>query len=151
MRPVLTKKELEQMFDADTRTGRLRWKMNSGNGRPGQLAGTVTKNGMMVRISGHLYNMSELVWCIAHGTTPERSPGFADGNTMNWSLGNLKEAMEVADLPNRSGIGALPGLIRKLEAAEARVRTLLERIGDIKAGLVDAVTRVPDFSESATK
>lgn len=151
MRPVLTKKELESLFDADTRSNRLRWKMNSGNGRPGQLAGSVTKSGVTVRIFGHMYNMSELVWCIAHGTTPERKLDFMDGNPMNWALGNLKEVIGTAELPNRSGIGAIPGLIRKVETAEARVRTLLERLGDVKAGLVAAMTAVPESGKSATK
>lgn len=143
-KPEVTKRQLEEAFEADKSSGRLRWRMDAGNGRPGRLAGGISKYGVIIRFCGHQYNIGEFIWCIAHGTTPPHGVEFIDGNPMNWSIGNLREVG--TSRRSAGGIVPLPAILRRIESTEDRLKVLLRRMGQLKADLKEVIAASPGRS-----
>ena len=96
----ITQKQVKELFDY--RDGELYWKESRGNRvRAGDLAGYVQNNGYRaININNKLYKAHRLIFLYHHGYLP-KTLDHIDGDRLNNSIGNLREATNGENQMNR--------------------------------------------------
>jgi|KBSMisStaDraftv2_1062788.scaffolds.fasta_scaffold142604_3 hypothetical protein len=95
-------KELKRIFNYDSGSGILTWKINTGKKRlVGLSAGTVRKDGYMrVGINKKDYYVHRIAWAITHGTWPKINIDHINGNPSDNRIDNLREATQSQNIAN---------------------------------------------------
>jgi len=100
---VLTYEDVAEKLSYDADTGLFRWKVDaSKNVKAGSIAGVFKsaakrkKTGeqlkyLYIKINNYEFTASRVAWLLSYGSWPEFNVLFADGNTSNLKLENLKE------------------------------------------------------------
>ncbi len=110
----LTQKRLKELLHYNQDTGVFVWVVGrSGVKAPGTVAGGVDKNGYMrIMVDQVTYKLHRLAWLYVKGYFPENMVDHDDGNTLNNSFSNLKEANHVCNGQNRKlGINNKSGCV----------------------------------------
>jgi len=97
--------KLHELFDLNTDTGELRWRVNRRRARCGDLAGTTRRSGrtfyQQIVVDYAAYPAHVLVWAMTHGEWPERDIDHRDHNGLhNWPR-NLRLATDGQNQANR--------------------------------------------------
>ena len=100
--------ELAQaMFSYDEGTGKLLWKFSSGMFNKGDEVGVKTSSPnchteyLQVTIFKKTYKVHRIIWLILHGSFPEGYIDHIDGNGLNNSRNNLREATPSQNMMNQ--------------------------------------------------
>ena len=99
---------VRQLLDYDPDTGIFRWKVNTRQIKPGQIAGTVKKNKrqsyILIGIGRRHYYAHRLAWFLVTGTWPsEVDHKNRVGTDNRWC--NLREVTRAQNLMNTKGYG----------------------------------------------
>ena len=93
---------VKELLDYNQATGVFTWKVSKGRVKKGQEAGWITWNNYRKISVDHLtYTAHRLAWFYIHGQWPENDLDHIDGNRLNNSLVNLREASRSENLMNR--------------------------------------------------
>lgn len=95
-------KRVKELLDYNAETGLFIWKVSTGSVKKGQEAGWVTWNNYRkISVDGLHYAAHRLAWFYTYGEWPEKDLDHIDGNRLNNSLYNLREASRSENLMNR--------------------------------------------------
>jgi hypothetical protein len=81
------------LFDYDREAGTLRWKQKSHPKSPariGDLAGTPTPRGIVIRVGRTLCKAHRIIWLLERGEPVPKYISFYDRNPLNPRIGNLR-------------------------------------------------------------
>ena len=100
---MITQKELEDLIDYNFETGIVTWKvrMNGAKAGVGEEAGTTSCGYRRIQINNKRYMAHILIWIWVMGEPPEKLIDHEDGNTLNNSWKNLREADDSQNAFNR--------------------------------------------------
>lgn len=103
---MVTAEQVREALTYDLETGAFTWRVQTGkNGKRGCLAGTVRNvNGRLYRFIGlnrKQYPAHRLAWLYSFGHWPQLHIDHVDGDGLNNSLSNLREATVSENLRNR--------------------------------------------------
>lgn len=101
--PRPTQERVKELFDYDSETGILTWKVAHGSGGripAGAIAGGIAHdNSIGVRFDGQLHRVHRLVWLWVHGEWP-LEVDHRDNNPANNRLGNLRNCNRAQNTKN---------------------------------------------------
>lgn len=104
---TLPQKYVKSLFDY--RDGNLYWKVAKGRRvKVGDLAGTVSMGYRRVKIDGKIYAVHRLIFILHHGSILKYLDHI-DGNPLNNSIGNLRDATSQENNRNRKKIKSYGG------------------------------------------
>lgn len=95
------------MFSYDKDSGKLFWKFSSGMFAEGDEVGTKTSSPncrteyLQVTLFKKTYKVHRLIWLILHGSFPDCYIDHIDGNGLNNSKSNLREATPSQNMMNQ--------------------------------------------------
>lgn len=96
--------KIRKAISYDPVSGSLFWNINrGGSAKAGTVAGTVNSKGyIVVGLFGKRYQAHRLAWFIYFGNWPVDQVDHVDGNKINNSIRNLREATNSENCRNRS-------------------------------------------------
>lgn len=101
-RKTLTASRLKEVAVYDLATGVFRSAINRGPIKIGDLLGGVNKSGyLQVQIDAVIYYGHRLAWLYVHGEFPVESIDHIDGNKLNNSIANLRQAFRGINQQNQ--------------------------------------------------
>jgi len=120
----MDQKTLHSLLDYDPTTGLLTWRVNRRQVKAGTVAGWVNGNGyLQITVQGKHYLVHQLVWFYTTGVWPSEVVDHVDGNKLNNSWKNLREATYRQNNWNRRGnSGKLKGVTRNKRTGKWRVQ-----------------------------
>jgi len=104
----ITQDLVREWFLYDRETGVISWAKRpsaKSRRRVGDPAGMVTKGYIYIGFLGGRYFAHRIIWMYVHGRWPSDQIDHIDGNRMNNSLVNIREASPVENSSNRPSIG----------------------------------------------
>ena len=109
-KPLPPLARLREVLNYDPETGALTWRARmreSGPGRQVTIGADATTNGWggyrTVKIDGRHYQAHRVAFALGHGREPASSLDHKDGNRINNSFANLREATPRENVRNRLG------------------------------------------------
>jgi hypothetical protein len=111
-KPLPPLEELRRLFNYDSRTGIIRWRINGGGVKAGTEAGTIVNGYRRIKVHESLYAAHRLVWKIHFGEEPPGEVDHIDRNRANNSITNLR----ISTASHNSANGPIRGvgtLVRK--------------------------------------
>jgi hypothetical protein len=97
-----TAKRVRKLFAYDRETGVLRWRVNRGSARAGEIAGHLRQDGYIgIGIDGEDYLAHCIIWLGVHGEWPTSEIDHRDTCRSNNSWENLREATRAEQNSNR--------------------------------------------------
>jgi hypothetical protein len=122
---VLARARVMELLDYDSGTGTLRWRETRGSVARGGLAGWADKDGRrQVKVEGHLYYATTLIWLMKTGHWPEGKIDHRDRNPSNDRWSNLRLATNAQNTQNSTvslGASGLRGVSRDGNKWRARI------------------------------
>ena len=100
-RPRLAAERLRELLDYDPNTGVFNWLEKRGRVKAGDIAGTVTEDGIYIRIDGSRYSASQLAHLWMTDEWPHDQMNHRDGDQANSRWANLKPVTHSQKLCNR--------------------------------------------------
>lgn len=99
----LTQEYLNSILEYNKDTGLLTNKVNRGpRARKGALVGTLNNVGyLQIKIYYKVYKVHRVIWALVNGYWPTECIDHIDGNRLNNSLANLREASKLENNRNR--------------------------------------------------
>lgn len=100
-------KEIDQLslietLDYNQQTGAFTWKKKRSNIEIGRSAGSTTRYGyIQISINGKLYLAHRLAWLYVYGKFPHAYIDHINGNKIDNSIGNLREASPSENMKNQ--------------------------------------------------
>lgn len=105
MKADITQKRLRQLLDYDADSGVFRWKLREHSGgrcRPGDVAGTVRKDGyIVIRVDGVQHLAHRLAWVYVRGAAPKGEIDHMDGHRSHNQFSNLRDVSHAVNQQNR--------------------------------------------------
>lgn len=125
---IMSADRLRALIAYDPLTGVMRW-VTSPNRRirVGSVAGFTFAGQRIIRLDGRRYQASRVAWCFVHGAWPTEEVGFANSDSEDLRLSNLRHASHQFHLQNRrapssrNAIGVL-GVGRNSNGSKYRAR-----------------------------
>jgi hypothetical protein len=97
---MLSQGRLKELLIYDSKTGIFRWRVQRCNHFPGEIAGTLCKGYISIRIDGVRYQANRLAWLYVYGYLPENDVDHKDRvRTHNW-INNLREVSRSCNMRN---------------------------------------------------
>lgn len=98
----LSADRVRALLSYDAATGEFRWRAKRRRVRVGALAGSFSCGGYWnIRVDGRLHMAHRLAWLYTHGAWPQNQIDHVDGDRLNNSLVNLREATGAQNIRNR--------------------------------------------------
>jgi hypothetical protein len=126
---MLTAERVRELLDYDPKTGQFTWKKSPGYKRLiGKAAGCTSPTGyVQVGLYNKLYYAHRLAWLWMTGDWPKRKLDHRNGNGLDNSFGNLREATHAQNMQNsrlrKDNTTGYRGVCRRGEKFQARIRT----------------------------
>jgi hypothetical protein len=119
---------LRELFHYDEDSGLLRWKVDDGKRRIGEIAGTPSPRGYRgIRLFGTRTYVHRVIWALKTGEWPPQDIDHIDGNPANNRWANLRSASRQQNLANRGrrsdNQAGRKGVGKSLSRWRARIRT----------------------------
>ena len=100
-RPRLAAERLHELLDYDPDTGVFTWLEKRGRVKAGDIAGTVTEDGIYIRVDGRRYSASQLAHLWMTDEWPHDHINHRDGDQANNRWANLRPVTHSQKLCNR--------------------------------------------------
>lgn len=97
---MITQKRLHELLSYDPQTGIMRWRVNKGAVRAGQIAGNVTRGYFQLMVDGHPTFLHRFIWLYVYGKWPDGNIDHIDGNRSNNRLCNLRDVSQAMNIQN---------------------------------------------------
>ena len=97
---MLTQARLHELLSYDPETGIMRWRVNKGAVRAGQIAGNLTRGYLQLMVDGHPTVVHRFIWFYVYGKWPDRNIDHIDGNKSNNRLCNLRDVTQAMNIQN---------------------------------------------------
>lgn len=105
-RSEITQELLKSLFEYDTLTGNLIWKISRARAKQGDVAGYIKRgkwlNYREIRLGSVNYSAHRLVWLFHYGKWPEQSIDHKDRNPLNNRIENLRDVSQAENMQNQS-------------------------------------------------
>lgn len=99
---MLTQERLKKLFDYDSETGSLTWKVKGGRRKVGKPAGYLRKDGYrQVWADGKARKEHRMIWMYHHGFDSLCEIDHINGNKSDNRIENLREATKAENQQNR--------------------------------------------------
>lgn len=104
---MLTAERLRKVLNYDAVSGEFTWLVSQGSVRAGAVAGNVKfyprtgRTYVHIKIDRKLYSAHRLVWLYVHAEWPAQEIDHIDGDGLNNSLANLREATKSQNMCNQ--------------------------------------------------
>ena len=98
---------LQELFEYDSNTGDLRWRVDrQGGGKKGSLAGGIDNQGYRrVAVDRVYYAAHRLIWKLHYGIDPTQTIDHINHDRVDNRITNLREATRQEQMRNRSASG----------------------------------------------
>ena len=97
---MLTQARLHKLLSYDPETGIMRWRVNKGAVRAGQIAGNLTRGYLQLMVDGHPTVVHRFIWLYVYGKWPDKNIDHIDGNRSNNRLCNLRDVTQAMNIQN---------------------------------------------------
>lgn len=99
---MITYEEVRCLFKYYPKTGNLRWRIDRGKKKAGQLAGNHFSYGhLAIKTGGHSYLVHRLIWLYVYGEWPNGELDHEDQDPSNNRIGNLRDVTPVQNSKNK--------------------------------------------------
>lgn len=97
---MLTQSRLHELLSYDSETGIMRWRVNKGAAKSGQIAGNPTRGYLQLMVDSHPTLVHRFIWLYVHGKWPDGNIDHIDGNRSNNRLCNLRDVTQAMNIQN---------------------------------------------------
>ena len=114
MTATLTAERVRELFEYDSDSGVLSWKVAVGKAKTGKQAGCLVPDGYVkVGISGCIYAIHRVIWLYVHGHWPRHDIDHLNGDRADNRLANLRDVTRSVNSQNlkRARVTSKSGLL----------------------------------------
>jgi hypothetical protein len=97
---MLTQARLHELISYDPETGIMRWRVNKGAVKAGQVAGNPNRGYLQLMVDGHPTFVHRFIWFYVYGKWPDGNIDHIDGNRSNNRLRNLRDVTQSMNIQN---------------------------------------------------
>jgi len=97
---MITQARLHELLSYDPETGVMRWRVNKGPVKAGDVAGNPTRGYLQLMVDGHMTFVHRFIWFYVHGTWPIGNIDHIDGNRSNNRIANLRDVSQAMNIQN---------------------------------------------------
>jgi hypothetical protein len=104
---MLTAARLREQLSYDPLTGVFRWKVRRSQMQAGDIAGSQTRRGLLIRIDDRLYKGRRLAWLYMKGTWPKHVINCRNGNPSDIRWVNIRQITQTQRQASTAPYGKL--------------------------------------------
>lgn len=97
---MIIQARLHELLSYDPETGVMRWRVNKGPVKAGDVAGNPTRGYLQLMVDGHMTFVHRFIWFYVHGTWPIGNIDHIDGNRSNNRIANLRDVSQAMNIQN---------------------------------------------------
>ncbi len=97
---MITQERLKELLSYDPETGIMKWKVNKGAVRAGQIAGNATRGYLQLTVDQHSTFLHRFIWLYVYGKWPDGNIDHIDGNRLNNRIFNLRDVSQAMNIQN---------------------------------------------------